>query len=395
MPSESGNRRVIPFFDYSHVFTSQEEELLEIIREVGRRGAFILQRDVEQLERDLAAYVGAKHVVGVANATDGLWMALRAAGVGPGQEVILCSHSMVAAAAAIHFTGATPIPVECGPDHLIDPAAVAAAVTPRTSAILPTHLNGRTCDMDALGAIADRHGLVIVEDAAQALSSKFKGRSAGTFGAGGAVSFYPAKTLGCLGDGGCVITNDAAVYEKLLLYRDHGRNAKGDVVLWAMNSRLDNLQAAVLGFKLRQYDHVVARRRELAGIYDEQLRALPGLRLPPGPDADPDRFDIYQNYEIESERRDELRAFLEARGVGTLVQWGGKAVHQLRRLGFTQRLPYTEKLFARMLLLPMNTSLSDDDVVYVCQCTREFCQRAWPPTPRGPRPANRTDTANE
>ncbi len=364
--------RTVPFFIYPHVFLADEAGLMEVIADVGRRGAFIMQRDLEQFERDLALRLGVKHVVGMANATDALHLAVRAGGLGAGDEVIFCSHTMVATAAAIHFAGATPVPVECGPDHLIDPASVAAAVTPRTKAILPTQLNGRTADMDALQAIADRHGLTIIEDAAQALGSKFKGRSAGTFGVAGAISFYPAKTLGCLGDGGCAMTNDDGMCEKLLLLRNHGQKDVGDVVAWGLNSRLDNLQAAILNHRLKSYDRVVARRREIAARYERHLGALAQLRLPPPPTDDGDHFDIFQNYEIESQRRDALRQFLRDRGIGTLIQWGGRAVHQFSKLGFTRRLPYVEELFTRLLMLPMNMSLTDDDVDYVCAAIKEF-----------------------
>ena len=364
--------RSIPFFDYPHIFLSEEEELTRIFRDVGRRGAFILQEDVRRFERNLARYLGANHALGVANATDGLIIALRAAGIGPGDEVIFSSHTMVATAAAIHFAGAIPIPVECGTDHLIDPQAVASAVTPRTRAILPTQLNGRTCDMDALGEIARRHKLTIIEDAAQALGSRFKGRAAGTFGAGAAISFFPAKVLGCLGDGGAVIANDPGVFARMEQLHDHGRSANGEVVAWGLNSRLDNLQAAILDMRLGYYPSVIERRRAVARLYQERLGSLEQLRLPPGPDGDPDHFDIFQNYEIEAERRDDLKDFLKRRGIGTLVQWGGKAVHQFERLGFKARLPFTERLFEKMLLLPMNLALTDDQAHIVCDTIHEF-----------------------
>lgn len=364
--------KTIPFFNYPEVFSSQEQEYLEIFTDVGRRGAFILQRDLDTFEKNLAKYLGVKYVVGMANATDALHLAVRAAGVGPGDEVIFSSHTMVATAAAIHFAGASPVPADCGPDHLIDPKSIEAAITPRTKAVMPTQLNGRTADMDAIAEIATKHRLLIIEDAAQSLGSRFKGRAAGTFGVAGAISFYPAKTLGCFGDGGCAMTNDARIYEELLLLRDHGRDASGDVVTWGLNSRLDNLQAAILDNKLLTYNDAVARRRQIAASYREQLGDLPKLRLPPGPDNDPDHFDIFQNYEIEAERRDELKAHLKQKGIGTLIQWGGKAVHQFRKLGFTQNLPYTEALFTRLLMLPMNTSLTDEDVDYVCAQIREF-----------------------
>ena len=375
MPTSSALRNV-PFFDYPGVFKAYEPDFLAIFRDVGLRGAFIKQRDLAEFEKDLAAFLGARHVLGVANATDGLHLALRAAGIGPGDEVIFSSHTMLATASAIYFAGATPVPVECGADHLISPEAVSAAITSRTRAIMPTQLNGRTADMDALQAIADRHGLLIVEDAAQALGSRFRGRMASTFGAAGVISFYPAKVLGCLGDGGAVISNDAEIFECVTSLCDYGRNGSGDVVRWGLNSRLDNLQAAFLGFQLKGYGHVVERRRHLASIYQEMLEDIAELVLPPAPDSEPDHFDIYQNYEIEADRRDDLKQCLKDHGIGTLIQWNGQAVHAATALGFTQSLPYTDYLFTRMLLLPMNMSLVDDDIHYICDHIRAFYRYA-------------------
>jgi dTDP-4-amino-4,6-dideoxygalactose transaminase len=365
-------RRSIPFFDYPQLFTAEEEMLVAILRDTGRRGAFILQQDLARFEHNLARFLGARHALGVANATDGLLIALRAAGIGPGDAVIFSSHTMVATAAAIHFAGATPVPVECGPDHLIDPQAVAWVVTSRTRAILPTHLNGRTADMAALQTIADRHGLAIIEDAAQALGSRFRGQCAGTFGAAAAISFFPAKILGCLGDGGAVVTNDDKVYGRALQLHDHGRDASGEIVSWGFNSRLDNLQAAILDARLRQLGAILDRRRALARLYRARLENLDLLRLPPGPDGDADHFDVYQNYEIEAVRRDELKAHLEACGIGTAVQWGGKAVHQWEKLGFREKLPFTEKLFEQILLLPLSMAVTDDEVNIVCDAIQAF-----------------------
>ena len=292
--------RAIPFFDYRSEFATQEQELIEIFRDTGRRGAFILQEDLRRFEDHLAEFTGARYAVGVGNATDGLILALRAAGIGAGDEVVFCTHTMAATAAAIHFAGAIPVPVDCGPDHLIDPAAAAAAITSRTRALLPTQLNGRTADMEALGAIAQRHALTIVEDAAQALGSCFRGQVAGTFGAGGAISFYPAKMLGCLGDGGAVVTDDHQVAERLQQLRDHGRDAEGEIVSWGLNSRLDNFQAAILDRRLGRFPSAIARRRAIARLYRARLGQLEELKLPPGPDGDPDHFDVFQNYEIGS-----------------------------------------------------------------------------------------------
>jgi len=368
------NVRPVPFFDYPRLFLPEERELTAIFREVGLRGAFVLQEDLARFERNLAAYLGVKYALGVGNATDGLLLALRAAGIGPGDEVIFCSHTMVATAAAIHFAGAIPVPVECGPDHLIDPEAVGNAVTSRTRAIVPTQLNGRTADMDALGSIAQQHGLAIVEDSAQALGSRFEGRAAGSFGVAGAISFFPAKMLGCLGDGGAVVTDSEDLYRRVTELRDHGRGADGEIVSWGLNSRLDNLQAAILDYRLASYGTVIERRRALARSYHDRLVAIKQMKLPPGPDDDLNRFDVFQNYEIEVERRDELRAFLTSRQIGTALPWGGKAVHQWPGLGFRSRLPFTERLFERVLLLPLNLSLMDYDVHYICTAIEDFFQ---------------------
>ena len=364
--------RSIPFFDYRQTFLAEEQALTAIFREIGARGAFILQRDLERFERDLADYLGVKHALGVGNATDGLLLALRAAGIGGGDEVIFCSHTMVATAAAIHFCGAKPVPVECGRDHLIDSNAVECAVTPRTRAILPTQLNGRTADMQALESIARRHGLAIIEDAAQAMGARFRGRSAGSFGMAGAISFYPAKNLGCLGDGGAVVTSDDEIYKRLRLLRDHGRAEDGEIVAWGLNSRLDNLQAAILSHRRASYDSDVEHRRALARAYRNRLEGIPQIQLPPGPDGDAENFDVFQNYEIEAERREELRAFLSARGIGTALPWGGKAVHQWPKLELPARLPFTERLFERVLLLPLNLSLSPAEVGYISHAIEEF-----------------------
>jgi dTDP-4-amino-4,6-dideoxygalactose transaminase len=365
----------VPFFVYPDVFTEHAAEFLEIMQDVGSRGAFILQQDLTRFEENLARFLDAKYVLGVGNATDGLMIGLLACGVGAGDEVLISSHTMIATAAAVHFAGAIPVPVDCGPDHLIDLTAVEEAIGPNTRAVMPTQLNGRTCDMDKLRTIAKRHKLLIIEDAAQGLGSRFKGRCAGTFGDASAISFYPAKVLGCFGDGGAVITQDARIYERMSQLRDHGRDSRGEIVSWGLNSRLDNFQAAVLDFKLKTYSSVIARRRALAALYERSLRNVPEVALPPGPDSDPDHFDIYQNYEIEATDRDLLKQHLKDRGIGTLIQWNGQAVHQIRGLGFTQSLPRTDYLFARMLMLPMNMSVTDDQVHYICEEIRNYYGR--------------------
>ncbi len=365
----------IPFFPYAQLFTARERELTAVMQDVCRRGAYILQKDCREFEEALARYMKVKHAFGVANGTDAIIIGLKACGIGSGDEVILPSHTYIASAAAVHMVGASPVLAEIGPDHMLDAADVEKRITPRTKGIMPVQINGRTCDMEALQRVADRHGVMIVEDAAQGLGSTFKGRSAGTFGKFGTISFYPAKLLGCFGDGGAVVTNDDALAERIALLRDHGRNAEGRVVAWGYNSRLDNLQAAILSFKMKDFPSEIQRRRKVASMYQAGLGDLRELALPPGPEADPRHFDVYQNYELEADRRDELRQHLETRGIRTIVQWAGTPVHQFRELGFSVELPKTDSFFRRCLMLPMNVALSDDDVRYIVAAIRDFYRK--------------------
>jgi len=367
--------RSVPFFNYPNVFTRFENELTEIMLNVCRRGAFIMQQDLDEFEKNLAHFTGSKYALGVANATDGLIIALRAANIGRGDEVVFCSHTMVATAASIAMVGATPVPVEVGHGHTIDVNSIEPVITSRTKAIMPTQLNGRIADMDTIISIAKKHDLIIIEDAAQSLGAKYKGKCAGTFGYASAISFYPAKVLGCFGDGGAVLCNDKDTYERLYRLRDHGRGLDREIVEWSGNTRLDNLHAAVLDFKLKHYHEDVALRRIIAAIYQEQLSDIQALSLPPGPDDNEDYFDIYQNYEVEADNRDGLQSYLKENGVGTLRQWDGKAVHQWPKLGLKISLPNTEKFFTRCLMLPINMALSNDDVYYVCDKIRDYYKK--------------------
>ncbi|NQV96345.1 MAG: DegT/DnrJ/EryC1/StrS family aminotransferase [Acidimicrobiaceae bacterium] len=362
----------VPFFKYADMFAMYADEYRVAMDVVLNRGAFILQSENREFDQNLAKYVGSKYAYGVGNGTDAIIIALRAAGVGQGDEVILPSHTYIATAASVHFAGATPVLVECGTDHLIDPEAIESAITSRSKCILPVQLNGRTANMEAIEQIAKKHGLVIVEDAAQGVGSSFKGRAAGTFGIAGTYSFFPAKILGSFGDAGAIVTNDEKIGQRISLLRDHGRNEEGNVVAWGLNSRLDNLQAAVLLTRMKHLDKEIARRREIASMYQEGLQGISELLLPPGPNASPDHFDSYQNYEIEAERRDDLKKFLLDNGVGTLIQWNGSPIHWFKDLGFNVNLPITDELFKRCLLLPINSMLTNLEVEIVIEEVRRF-----------------------
>lgn len=365
-------KRKIPFFEYPRAYTDDRKQVLDLIDKVASKGAFIMQKELKDFELNIARFIDCNYTSGLANATDALEVAWSIVNLQDGDEVIISTHTMLATASAIKLSGGQPIPVDIGVDGLIDPKSIEAAITNRTVAICPTQLNGRTCDMDKIMEIAHKHDLIVVEDAAQGLGSKFKGKSAGTFGRAAAISFYPAKILGSLGDGGLLITKSSNDHEKVMRLRDHGRDEMtGDVKEWGRNSRLDNIQAAVLDFRLASYSEVIERRREIAQMYENGLSSNSNLTLPPAP-SDSDHFDVYQNYEIQADNRDKLKLFLAQEGIGTLIQWGGKAIHHFTSLGFDQNLPNADLFFEKCLMLPMNTFISDEDVQYVIDMVNKF-----------------------
>ena len=366
----------VPFFDWAGYYRERASEFGRIMDETASRGGFILQRDVEEFEDGLAQFIGVKHAIGLSDATNAMLLGLRASGLDRGGEVIIPSHCFIAAAQAVHFAGGINIPVELSAhDWLVDPAAIEAAITPRTRAIMPVHVNGRTAQMDAIMEIASRHKLEVFEDAAQAAGAKLAGRGAGTFGRWGVYSFYPSKTLGCFGDAGALVTNDDDIAKTVRRMRNHGAGPdkviSTDIDIWGTNSRIDNIQAAILSYKLTYYDQAIARRRKIARRYHEAFAGINELRLPPPP-GDGAYFDIFQNYELCTQRRDPLRQHLAGDGIGTIIQWGGFGIHQLKGLGFTADLPNTDRFFRESLLLPMNHILTDEQVSHVITSVVKF-----------------------
>ncbi len=362
----------IPFFDYPRHYLDQKDKILEIVDDVCSRGAFIMQDDLFQFEKDLQTFLNANYCVGVANATDGLEICWQTIGLSDGDEVIVSSHTMLATASAIIMAGGKPVPIDIGDDNLIDASLIEEAINDKTVGIMPTQLNGRTCEMDQILSISEKYDLHLVEDAAQALGSRYQNKCAGTFGVASAFSFFPAKVLGCLGDGGAVVTNDENLFEKIFQMRDHGRDLNGEVKSWGRNSRLDNLNAAILKSNLEIYEKTINRRREVASLYDDMLSGLDELTLPPGPEQNNNNFDVYQNYELKADKRDSLRGYLKENGIGTLIQWGGKGIHQFKNLGFNQKLPKTEEFFERSIMLPMNMFVSNKEIEYICNKIKNF-----------------------
>jgi dTDP-4-amino-4,6-dideoxygalactose transaminase len=366
----------VKYIDYPRQYQNMRDEILQTVDSVLGKGDVMLRQQLRDFETHLASFVGTQYAVGTSNCTDALHLTLRAAGIGPGHEVITVSHTFVASVAAIHHAGATPILIDIGDDHNMNVELVEAAITSRTKAIMPVHLNGRLCHMDKLISTAKKYGLMVIEDTAQALGASFEGIKGGNWGLAGCFSFYPAKLLGAYGDAGAVVTSSEEVAEKIRRLRDHGRLPDGDIAGWSFNCRLDNLHAAILDLKLKQVPAWIGRRREIAGIYHEHLSDLPQLLLPPAPVDENSYFDVFQNYEIEAENRNKLVVHLRECGVETLISWGGKGVHQFTALGLGQfHLPRTEKMLSRVLMLPMYPELTNDRIEYVVNAVRGFYKK--------------------
>ena len=363
----------VRYINYPAHYDGMRQEVLDTVDKVLGQGDVMLRQQLVDFEANFAAFCQAKYAVGVSNCTDALRLTLLAAGIGKGDEVITVSHTFVATAAAVHHVGATPVLIDIGDDHNMDIDLVEAALTPRTKAIIPVHLNGRVCDMGKLMAITERHGLLVIEDAAQALGGSFSGTRAGTFGLAGCFSFYPAKLLGAFGDAGAVVTNSIEIRDRITLLRNHGRMDDGNLSEWAFNCRLDNLHAAILDVKLVRLPGWLQRRREVAALYHTALSHLIQLRLPPPPVEEGSYYDVYQNYEIEAERRDELQTFLTEARIETMRPWDGRGVHQHPALGLTDyQLPRTEQMFKHVLMLPMYAELTNEDVRYICETISTF-----------------------
>jgi dTDP-4-amino-4,6-dideoxygalactose transaminase len=361
----------VRFWEPGKEFLRIEDEMMKTIRSVLVNGDLIMRQQMLDFEHNLAAFVGTSDAVGVSNCTDGLRLLLEAVGIGPGDEVITVSHTFMATMAVIHQVGATPVLVDVGEDHNMNTDLIEAAITPRTKAIMPVYLNGRLVRMDRVMEIAKAHDLIVLEDTAQALGASYLGVRGGAWGLAGAFSFYPAKLLGAYGDAGAVVTSDPDLANRLRELRDHGRISKTGFSGWGWNCRLDNLQAAVLDLKLKKIPEWIGKRRRLATIYDEELAGTPAVKRPPQPDGDV-HFDIYQNYVIEADRRDQLQDHLTKKGIETLVSPGPVPNHK-QPVGLDHfKLPRTEELCARVLSLPLNNELGEEQVLEVAGAIKDF-----------------------
>ena len=368
----------VPFVDLPAQYRRLEKEIMPVIRDVMLRGDFMLRRDLRQFEEHMASFLGLKYVVGVGSGTDAIHLALRAAGIGQGDEVITVGFTCTATLTVIVHAGATPVLVDVSEDYNMNVNKVEKAITPKTRAILPVHLNGRVCDMERLMDIASRHNLLVIEDAAQAIGAGFNGRKAGSFGQAGCFSVYPMKLFGALGDGGFVATDDKVLAERVFQLRDLGQcRETGETLYFGFSSRLDNIQAAILDVKLKYLPAFIERRREGAALYHQLLSDLPYLKLPPPPDMEGHYYDVFQNYLIRTEQKDKLVAYLTECGIETLTSWYlSRPLHYNKALNLSHfHLPNTEQFAGEAVSLPLNAEISDEQVEYVAASIREFYVR--------------------
>jgi dTDP-4-amino-4,6-dideoxygalactose transaminase len=380
--------RSIPLVDLGAQYRAIQPDIDAAIARVLAHTGFIGGDEVKQFEAAFAQFQGTGYCVGVASGTAALFLALKAVGVGPGDEVITTPHTFIATAEPIETLGAKTVMVDIDPrTYNLDPAALEAAITPKTKAIVPVHLYGQLADMDAIGAIADAHGIAVIEDAAQAHAAERGGRRAGSWGRAACFSFYPGKNLGAYGDAGAVCTHDPALAAQVAKWRDHGRTSKyaHDEIGWG--ERLDALQAAILGAKLPHLARWTDARRRIAAVYDRLLADVPGVHVPY---ADPAGRPAYHIYALVLDstpdeqpdspaRRDAVLKALQARGVGAGVHYpiplhlqGAFAGHGYARGAF----PVSERIAAREISLPIYPEMTDDDAAWVAEQVRMVVMEA-------------------
>ncbi len=365
---------MIPLVDLKTQYAAHREELVQAVNDVLEGTSFILGGQVAAFEESFAGFIGARRAVGVASGTDALHLALRAAGMQPGDEVITAVNTFFATAAAIELAGGRPVFVDCDPrSYLMDADAVKRAITPRTKALMPVHLYGQVAPMDELAEIAERHDLVIIEDACQAHGAAYKGRRAGTFGAAAAFSFYPGKNLGAFGDGGAVTTGDEGFYRRLLALRNYGSSVKYHHPVFGINSRLDELQAAVLNVKLRYLEEWNGARTRAADRYRENLASCPSIVLP---EPAPHSTHVYHLFVVQVEGdRDALVERMAQKNIQCGIHYPLPLHLQqaYARLGYgAGDFPRAEAMAKKIISLPLFPEITAEQIDYVCECLVGF-----------------------
>jgi dTDP-4-amino-4,6-dideoxygalactose transaminase len=360
----------VPFLDLKAPHQELKAELVAAFTRVLDSGWYIVGKELESFETKFAEYCGVEHCIGVGNGLDAIHLLLEAYGIGPGDEVLVPSNTFIATWLAVTRTGAKPIAVE--PDkhtYNIDSAALEAAITSHTAAIIPVHLYGQPADMDAINRIAERHKLIVIEDAAQAQGARYRDRCVGSLGHAAATSFYPGKNLGAMGDGGAVLTSDAAIADKVRELRNYGSKVKYRHDKLGYNSRLDELQAALLSVKLCSLDAWNDRRREIAQLYSERIHH-PEIVTPFVPDwATP----VWHLYVVRTSHRNRLQQYLRERQIETMIHYPIPPHRQECYQGFENHpQPIAERLSEEILSIPISPKMTDAEIYYVIFCLNAF-----------------------
>lgn len=364
--------KTIPFVDLKAGYQPLKEEILHAIHEVLENMHLYLGENVHALEREYAEYIGAKFAIGVGSGTDALFISLIAAGIRPGDEVITSPHTFFATAEAIVHTGARPVFADITPeDFAIAPERIKQAITPKTRAIIPVHMYGQSAPMKEILALAKQHGLIVVEDACQAHGATLSGKKCGSLGDAGCFSFYYTKNLGAYGEGGIITTDDPEIAEKARIIRNHGHTAKYDHATFGYNSRLDEMQAAILRIRLKHLDAYNTARRSRAALYTSLLKDSGVLT----PSELPERSHMYHLYVIRCQQRDALQSYLQEKGIGTGIHYRNSVHLQsaCSSLGYVSgSMPIAENICNEILSLPMYPELQDQDIEYVANAVRSF-----------------------
>lgn len=350
----------VPFIDLTRQYMMHRDEILRAVDEVLSSGVYILGNTVEKFEKQVADYLECKYVLGVANGTDAIILVLKSYDIGPGDEVILPVNSFLATAGAVEAVGATPVLCDVCEDLNIDTDKLASLVNDKTRAIIPVHLTGRPAEMDKIMAIAETHSLCVIEDAAQSIGARYKGKMSGTIGHAGCFSLHPLKNLHVYGDGGLITTNDDALYQDLKLLRNHGLVNRDTCLRWGLNSRLDTIQAGIASIGMAYIDKWNDRRREFAAIYREKLS--PYLTVPVDKLYE---HAVYHNFVVLTDKRDELQQYLADRMIETKIHYPIQIHLQPAAKDLDYKMgdfPVAESLANRMLSLPVYSELTIEEL---------------------------------
>jgi dTDP-4-amino-4,6-dideoxygalactose transaminase len=361
----------VPFIDLQQRYQDEKQELLVCIDRILSKGHLVMTEEVGEFENRITEYTGAKYCVSCGNGTDALMLGMWALGIGKGDEVITTPISFIASTGSVVHIGATPVYADVRDDQNIDPAEIEKKISPRTKAIMPVHWSGRVADMDPILAIARKHNLAVIEDAAQTMGAYYKGKHGGTFGDIGTFSAHPLKNLNAIGDGGFLITNDEEIANKIRLYRNHGLKGRDTCLFYGVNSRLDSLNAEILMYRLTRLEAVVERRRQNVDLYRKLIRAkevfIPADKVY--------EKNAYVMMITQAERRDALQKFLLDRGVQSLVYYGTPLhLHPAaKRFGFKRGdFPNAEQQADRVLALPHHQQLSEDQIALAADVVNAF-----------------------